>query len=51
MWCTLPGKLTGGYAVIFVDEWEGRRDAWTDPSDYDEMCKTLARVRAATGIR
>ncbi|MBQ9820470.1 MAG: CapA family protein [Bacteroidales bacterium] len=51
MWCTLPGKLTGGYAVIFVDEWEGRRDAWADPSDYDEMMATLARVKAATGIR
>ena len=51
MWCTLPGKLTAGYAVIFVDEWVGRRDAWADPSDYDEMMATLARVKAATGIR
>ena len=51
MWCTLPGKLINGYATLFPDEWEGRRDAWRDPSDHDEMCKTLARVRAATGIR
>ena len=44
MWCTLPGKLITGYATLFPDEWEGRRDAWRDPSDYDEMQKTLSRV-------
>lgn len=51
MWCTLPGKLVTGYATLFVDEWEGRRDAWRDPSDYDEMIRTRTRVRAGTGIR
>ena len=51
MWCTLPGKLIPGYATLFVDEWTGRRDAWRDPSDYDEMQRTLSRVKAATGIR
>ena len=51
MWCTLPGRLIAGYATLFPDEWEGRRADWRDPSDYDEMMRTLARVRAATGIR
>ncbi|MBR1869750.1 MAG: CapA family protein [Bacteroidales bacterium] len=51
MWCTLPGKLTGSYATIFVDEWEGRRSEWLDPSDYDNMMETLRRVSAKTGIR
>ena len=51
MWCTLPGRLAAGYATLFPDEWEGRRDAWRDPADYDEMMRTLARVKAGTGIR
>ena len=51
MWCTRPGALTEGYAVIFPDEWEGCRTAWKDPSDYDNMMATLSRVKAATGIR
>ena len=51
MWCTLPGRLITGYATLFPDEWEGRRADWRDPSDYDEMMRTLARVRSATGIQ
>ncbi len=51
MWCTRPGTLTPGYAVIFPDEWEGRREEWADPADYDNMMKTLVRVKAAAGIR
>ena len=51
MWCTLPGRLVTGYATLFVEEWRGRRDAWRDPSDYDEMLRTLTRVRAGTGIQ
>lgn len=51
MWCTLPGQLTDSYCTIFVDEWEGRRDEWITPSDYDNMMSTLERVKKATGIR
>lgn len=51
MWCTLPGRLTESYATIMVDEWLGRRSAWIDPSDYDNMTATLHRVKSATGIR
>ena len=51
LWCTLPGKLVDGYATLFVDEWTGRRDEWRDKADYDEMLRTLSRVRAGTGIR
>ena len=50
MWCTLPGRLTTSYATIFVKDWEGKRDCWIDPSDYDNMMATLRRVCAATGI-
>ena len=51
LWCTLPGKLIPGYATLFVDEWTGRRDEWRDKTDYDEMLRTLERVKAGTGIR
>ena len=50
MWCTLPGMLTQSYATIFIKEWATRRSEWLNPSDYDNMMATLARVRAATGI-
>ena len=50
MWCTLPGRLTRSYATVFVKEWEGRRDCWLDPYDYDNMMATLKRVCAATGL-
>lgn len=50
LWCTLPGKLTHSYATIPVAAWTGRREAWLDPSDYDNMMETLRRVQEATGI-
>ena len=50
IWCTLPGNLEPSHSTIFVDEWEGRRDAWKNPGDYDNMAATLARVKKATGI-
>lgn len=43
MWCTLPGRLTGGYRTIFVDEWSGRRDEWLQKHDYDNMMATYTR--------
>ena len=51
LWCTLPGKLIPGYATLFVDEWTGHRSEWRDKTDYDEMLRTLERVKAGTGIR
>ena len=50
LWCTLPGTLTDSYATIAVKDYIGRRDLWKDPSDYDNMTATLARVVAETGI-
>ena len=50
MWCTLPGMLTGSYCTIFVDEWEGLRERWKTPSDYDNMMRTCERVLSETGI-
>ena len=51
MWCTLPERLTGSYATIFVDEWKNKRDCWIQPSDYDNMMATLKRVKSITGIQ
>lgn len=48
MWCTLPGMLFPGYATIFVDEWEGRREQWLNTGDYDNMIETLSRVKKAS---
>lgn len=50
LWCTLPGRLTEGYATIPVADYIGRRDSWLMPSDYDNMISTLERVKTATGI-
>ncbi len=50
LWCTLPGMLTDSYATIRIKDWATRRSEWLIPSDYDNMCATLLRVQAATGI-
>lgn len=51
MWCTLPGRLSPtSHSTVFVDEWKDKRDAWLLPSDYDNMIRTLERVKKATGI-
>lgn len=45
-WCTLPGTLTDSFATIFIDKWEGRRDLWKNPSDYDNMIETYQRIKS-----
>ena len=50
LWCTLPGKLKDGYHTIEISRYEGRRDLWKDPSDYDNMMQTYQRVLSETGI-
>ncbi|MBP5549194.1 MAG: CapA family protein [Bacteroidales bacterium] len=50
LWCTLPGKLTDSYKTVVIKEYEGKRDLWKDPSDYDNMIESLKRVAKATGI-
>lgn len=50
MWCTLPGRLHGTYTTIPVAKFVGRRDEWSDPSDYDNMITTYNRVIKATNI-
>ena len=50
LWCTLPGMLTTSYATVRIKDWATRRSEWLNPSDYDNMCATLLRVEAATGI-
>lgn len=50
LWCTLPGTLTDNYMTIAAEDWLGRRDEWKDPSDYDNMVRTLERVSSSSGI-
>ena len=50
LWCTLPGKLTDNYMTVEVEKYRGRRGLWKDADDYDNMMRTLQRVRTATGI-
>ena len=50
LWCTLPGKLRDTYVTIPVRDFIGRRDEWSDPSDYDNMIITYNRVIKATNI-
>lgn len=50
MWCTLPGRLTDNYSVVFIKEWAGRKGDWLIQSDYENMMQTYGRVKAATGI-
>lgn len=49
-WCCLPGMRIDNYSTIFIKEWTKRRDAWSIPSDFDNMIATYERVKAATGI-
>lgn len=51
LWCTLPDKLTDSFMTIAVADYDGRRELWKLPSDYDNMHVTLERVKKATGIR
>ena len=50
LWCTLPGKLTDNYMTVEVEKYRDKRYLWKDPEDYDNMMRTLERVRKATGI-
>lgn len=50
LWCTLPGKLTDGFSTIPVAGYLGKRYLWKDPSDYDNMVRTLERVHKETRI-
>ena len=49
-WCTRPGTLTDSYATIAVEDFNGRRELWKNPSDYDNMVSSYRRVKEATGI-
>ena len=49
LWCTLPGKLTGGFRTIEVEKYIGRRELWKDPSDYDNMIATYEKNYHLTG--
>ena len=50
LWCCLPGTLRDNYVTIPVAAFAGRRDEWTDKSDYDNMMTTYERVTKQTGI-
>lgn len=50
LWCSLPGGRTDNYHPLIVEEQLGKREEWLDKSDYDNMIKTLERVKKVTGI-
>lgn len=50
-WCTLPGRLTDRHMTVSVKEFEGRRDEWEMPYDYDCMMSTYMHVKKTTGIQ
>lgn len=50
LWCCVPGTFDDNYRTIAVEEFEGKRELWDDPQDYDNMMKTLSRVQKATNI-
>ncbi len=50
IWCTVPGMLEENFATVPVEEYLGKRELWKNPSDYDNMTATLARVKKETGI-
>ena len=50
LWCTLPGRLTDNYMTVEVEKYRGKRHLWKDTEDYDNMMRTLERVRKTTGI-
>lgn len=50
LWCTLPGTLGGSFSTIFVEDYIGTRDLWSDPSDYDTMVRILDLAKSSTGI-
>lgn len=49
-WCSRPGSLNGSYSVVPVEAFMGKRDLWERPYDYDNMIRSVERVKAATGI-
>ncbi|MBQ6254336.1 MAG: CapA family protein [Bacteroidales bacterium] len=49
-WCSRPGSLTDSYSVLPVESFVGKRDLWKRPSDYDNMIRSVERVKKATGI-
>ncbi len=50
LWCSRPGGYNSSYTVIPIKEFIGKRDEWTNPSDYDNMMATYERVKKETDI-
>lgn len=51
LWCSRPGGLNGGYCVIRVKDYVGRRAEWRNPADYDKMMATLSRILEKTNLQ
>lgn len=50
LWCAHPGKVEDSYTVLPVAGYLGRREAWRDPSDHDDLVRTYQETLKATGI-
>ena len=45
-WCSRRRMLEAGYTVIPIREWIGRRDEWSDKSDYDKMVREWTALQS-----
>jgi poly-gamma-glutamate synthesis protein (capsule biosynthesis protein) len=45
-WCSRRRMLEANYTVIPILEWIGRRDEWSDKSDYDKMIREWDALRS-----
>lgn len=50
-WCSLPGDLGESHMTIPVREYIGRKEKWTDPTDYDKMISTYRNILDTSGIQ
>lgn len=44
-WCSRRRMLEANYTVIPILEWLGRRDEWSDKSDYDKMLREWTALK------
>lgn len=50
LWCSRPGGFASNYRTILIDKYLNHKELWHNPSDWENMVSTLARVKENTGI-
>ena len=51
LWCSHPGGFSREYTLIPVERYIGKKELWTNKTDYEKMISTYERARKATGIK